>query len=159
MEVPAFDELPLMPGTDERHSWDVFGDKHEYGCLNFISPAHVLGAAQQEKRLADGRKAPTGLGVRVFVVGVSDQHPEVAGGQDEFHALVDAVRQQLQPSLLKVFQRPRERPEPTDVLGFRRQRLRCPRRGVNGFQPRLRCSTMTSVNIPPRTYHCADSRI
>lgn len=46
VEYPSFDQLPLMPGTDERHSWDVFGDNHEYGCLNFITPAHVLTAAR-----------------------------------------------------------------------------------------------------------------
>lgn len=46
-DAPAYDELPTLDGTDERHSWDVFGRDDEFGCLNFITPARTLAAVQE----------------------------------------------------------------------------------------------------------------
>jgi kynurenine formamidase len=34
---PSFEELPVLPGSDLRHAWDVFGDQDAVGTLNFLT--------------------------------------------------------------------------------------------------------------------------
>lgn len=46
MKYPLFSELPFVPGTNERHSWDAFGRDDEFGCLNFLDPRCVAEAAK-----------------------------------------------------------------------------------------------------------------
>ena len=36
-----FAELPVVPGTDERHAWDVWGRDDELGALNLVGPEQV----------------------------------------------------------------------------------------------------------------------
>jgi Putative cyclase len=36
-----FAELPVVPGTDERHAWDVWGREDELGALNLVGPEQV----------------------------------------------------------------------------------------------------------------------
>jgi len=44
---PAFERLPTLGDTGERHSWEVFGHGDELGCLNFITPEAVLAATRE----------------------------------------------------------------------------------------------------------------
>jgi hypothetical protein len=37
-EVPRYDQLPIFPGSNIRHSWDVFGWGDELGTLNLLTP-------------------------------------------------------------------------------------------------------------------------
>jgi len=37
----AFADLPFVPGTEERHAWDVRGRDDEIGTLNLIGPEQV----------------------------------------------------------------------------------------------------------------------
>jgi hypothetical protein len=37
----AFGDLPFVPGTEERHAWDVWGRDDEIGTLNFVGPEQV----------------------------------------------------------------------------------------------------------------------
>ncbi len=41
-KVPAYRDLPLVPDTDERHAWDVFGKDDNLGTINWLTPDHVL---------------------------------------------------------------------------------------------------------------------
>lgn len=43
--TPAFDELPLVANTGERHAWDVWGRDDELGSLNRVGPAEVRAAS------------------------------------------------------------------------------------------------------------------
>ena len=51
--IPRYSQLPIIEGTGERHSWDVFGRDDELGTLNFIRPETVVKAAHgvQEGRV------------------------------------------------------------------------------------------------------------
>jgi len=42
--LPAYEELPLLPGVAIPHSWDVFGRTDELGSLNLLDDATVLAA-------------------------------------------------------------------------------------------------------------------
>jgi len=42
--APSFDELPALPGSSERHAWDVWGRDDELGSVNFIDAAKVRAA-------------------------------------------------------------------------------------------------------------------
>jgi hypothetical protein len=42
--VPLFDELPTLPGGEERHAWDVWGRDDQLGAVNFIGSEHVRAA-------------------------------------------------------------------------------------------------------------------
>ena len=41
-KVPNYRDLPLVPDTDERHAWDVFGHDDNLGTINYLSQDHVL---------------------------------------------------------------------------------------------------------------------
>lgn len=43
--VPAYSELPTLPGEPERHAWDVWGRDDQLGAVNFIGPSQVAAAA------------------------------------------------------------------------------------------------------------------
>jgi Putative cyclase len=36
--IPAFGDLPALPGSEERHAWDVWGRGDQLGAVNFIGP-------------------------------------------------------------------------------------------------------------------------
>jgi hypothetical protein len=36
--IPDFDELPRLPGGEERYAWDVWGPDDQLGTVNFIGP-------------------------------------------------------------------------------------------------------------------------
>jgi hypothetical protein len=40
VRVP-FDQLPFVPGTTERHAWDVWGREDDIGSLNLVGPEQV----------------------------------------------------------------------------------------------------------------------
>jgi hypothetical protein len=42
--LPRFDALPALPGSGERHAWDVWGRDDELGTVNLIGPEQVLAA-------------------------------------------------------------------------------------------------------------------
>jgi len=44
--IPSFDELPVRKDAPAESSWGVFGDEDALGCLNFLTPAGVVDAAQ-----------------------------------------------------------------------------------------------------------------
>jgi kynurenine formamidase len=44
--IPSFDELPVRPDAPPESSWGVFGDNDPLGCLNFLTPARIVEAAQ-----------------------------------------------------------------------------------------------------------------
>ena len=41
-KVPLYRDLPLVPDTDERHAWDVFGKDDNLGTINYLTREHVL---------------------------------------------------------------------------------------------------------------------
>jgi len=43
--LPTFDELPIKPGSPPHSAWGVFGDDDGIGCLNFLTPAGIVEAA------------------------------------------------------------------------------------------------------------------
>jgi len=44
--IPKFDELPVQKGAPAESSWGVFGEDDGIGCLNFLTPAGIVEAAQ-----------------------------------------------------------------------------------------------------------------
>lgn len=46
-EIPAYDELPEIPGLGVRHAWDVFGRDDVLGSINLVTPERVAAAAAQ----------------------------------------------------------------------------------------------------------------
>ena len=42
--VPAFGDLPTLPGSEERHAWDVWGRGDQLGAVNFIGHAQSRSA-------------------------------------------------------------------------------------------------------------------
>src|SRR5579871_5741377 len=44
--VPKFDELPIESAAPAESSWGVFGNQYALGCLNFLTPAGIVEAAQ-----------------------------------------------------------------------------------------------------------------
>ena len=44
--IPAFDALPVLPGLDIRHAWDVFGRGDNLGTLNHLDDEAVLAATR-----------------------------------------------------------------------------------------------------------------
>ena len=42
---PRYADLPVLPGSDLRHAWDVFGDGDALGTLNFLTPERRCDAA------------------------------------------------------------------------------------------------------------------
>jgi hypothetical protein len=44
--LPSFDQLPVRKDAPAESSWGVFGDEDALGCLNFLTPAGVVDAAQ-----------------------------------------------------------------------------------------------------------------
>jgi kynurenine formamidase len=44
--IPSFDELPVGQDAPAESSWGVFGQDDALGCLNFLTPAGVVEAAQ-----------------------------------------------------------------------------------------------------------------
>jgi hypothetical protein len=47
MDLPRYDELPLLPGLDVRHAWDVFGEDDALGSVNLVTPKRVAAAAAE----------------------------------------------------------------------------------------------------------------
>ncbi|MSW86781.1 MAG: hypothetical protein F2826_08725, partial [Actinobacteria bacterium] len=45
--LPAYEDLPLLPGVGIPHSWDVFGRTDELGTLNLLDDATVLSAFRE----------------------------------------------------------------------------------------------------------------
>lgn len=43
--LPDYDDLPLLPGLDVRHAWDVWGRHDVLGSINLVTPARVARAA------------------------------------------------------------------------------------------------------------------
>lgn len=43
--LPDYDELPLIPGLDVRHAWDVFGRDDVLGSINLVTPERIARAA------------------------------------------------------------------------------------------------------------------
>src|SRR5450756_1445128 len=60
--VVPFDELPVLPGSGLRHSWDVHGAGDQLGTLNRLTPA-VVAAAAASVRTGErvGMSLPLGL--------------------------------------------------------------------------------------------------
>jgi kynurenine formamidase len=60
--VVPFDELPVLPGSGMRHSWDVHGPDDQLGTLNRLTPA-VVAAATASVRTGErvGVSLPLGL--------------------------------------------------------------------------------------------------
>jgi kynurenine formamidase len=48
--LPNFDQLPVKAGAPPESAWGVFGDDDELGCLNFLTPEHIVAAAKLVKR-------------------------------------------------------------------------------------------------------------
>lgn len=44
-ELPAFDDLPVIPELGLRHAWGVFGDDDRLGTVNLLTPERVRAAA------------------------------------------------------------------------------------------------------------------
>jgi hypothetical protein len=42
--MPAYDELPALPGGDVRHAWHVWGEHDRRGTMNRVTPRTVLAA-------------------------------------------------------------------------------------------------------------------
>src|SRR5262245_5340775 len=49
-KIPKFKHLPIRKGAPPESSWAVFGDKDEFGCLNFLTPRGIVDAAKLVKR-------------------------------------------------------------------------------------------------------------
>jgi kynurenine formamidase len=47
--LPLFDDLPVRKEAPPESSWGVFGDNDALGCLNFLTPAGIVEAAQLVK--------------------------------------------------------------------------------------------------------------
>jgi kynurenine formamidase len=47
LSIPAYANLPLLPGVGLPHSWDVFGPADELGTLNLLDDATVLEALRE----------------------------------------------------------------------------------------------------------------
>lgn len=47
MVLPAYDDLPLLPGVGIRHSWDVFSADDNLGTLNLLDDATVVSALRE----------------------------------------------------------------------------------------------------------------
>jgi kynurenine formamidase len=47
--IPSFDDLPVRKDAPPESSWGVFGDNDALGCLNFLTPAGIVDAAQLVK--------------------------------------------------------------------------------------------------------------
>src|SRR5918998_1980758 len=43
--LPAYDELPLLPGLDVRVAWGVYGDDDALGSINLATPERIARAA------------------------------------------------------------------------------------------------------------------
>jgi Putative cyclase len=43
--LPCFEDLPRLPGSEERHTWDVWGRGDELGAVNLIGPEQVRSAS------------------------------------------------------------------------------------------------------------------
>jgi hypothetical protein len=48
--LPAFEDLPTLPGSEERHAWDVWGRGDQLGTVNLIGPEQVRSAAAVVRR-------------------------------------------------------------------------------------------------------------
>ncbi len=56
--TPKFSELPVVPGTEERHAWDVWGREDNLGSLNRVGPEQIKAAA---RLVIDGEIIPLTL--------------------------------------------------------------------------------------------------
>src|SRR5215467_4673574 len=49
-KIPRFKQLPIKKGAPPESAWGVFGDKDEFGCLNFLTPKGIVDAAKLVKK-------------------------------------------------------------------------------------------------------------
>ena len=49
-KIPRFKQLPIRKDAPPESSWGVFGDKDEFGCLNFLTPQGIVDAAKLVKK-------------------------------------------------------------------------------------------------------------
>jgi Putative cyclase len=56
--TPKFSELPVVPGTEERHAWDVWGREDNLGSLNRVGREQIKAAA---RLVTDGEIIPLTL--------------------------------------------------------------------------------------------------
>lgn len=49
IDLPPYDDLPLLPGVGLPHSWDVFGSDDELGTLNLLDDATVVSALREPR--------------------------------------------------------------------------------------------------------------
>ncbi|MHB1928300.1 MAG: cyclase family protein [Acidimicrobiales bacterium] len=50
MDLPRYEELPVVPGAPARSSWGLWGDGDVFGCLNLLTPERVAEAARLVRR-------------------------------------------------------------------------------------------------------------
>ena len=48
--VPPYHELPVLPTTNERHAWDVWGRQDSLGSVNRLTPDRVLAGVSSSGR-------------------------------------------------------------------------------------------------------------
>jgi hypothetical protein len=48
--IPKFAQLPIKPEAPPQSSCGVFGDDDQLGCLNFLTPEGVIGAAAKVRK-------------------------------------------------------------------------------------------------------------
>ena len=73
--IPSYHNLPIIEGTDEHHSWDVFGRADQLGTLNFIRPDAVTKAARS---VTEGRVICLSLPLNL-------PHPALAHGRAPYN--------------------------------------------------------------------------
>src|SRR5262249_24639965 len=49
-KIPRFKQLPIKKGAPPESAWGVFGDKDEFGCLNFLPPRGMGEGESVEKK-------------------------------------------------------------------------------------------------------------
>jgi hypothetical protein len=72
--IPSYRNLPIIDGTDEHHSWDVFGREDQLGTLNFIGSEAVTRAARS---VSEGRVICLSLPLNL-------PHPALAHGREPY---------------------------------------------------------------------------
>ncbi|GAC1608912.1 MAG: cyclase family protein [Mycobacteriales bacterium] len=82
VQLPTYAELPLLPGLEIAHSWDVFGPDDELGTLNLLDDATVLAAL---------RAAVTGERVGLTLT-MSEIDPPLYGREPLRHTLLQMDR-------------------------------------------------------------------
>lgn len=50
VDLPKYEELPLLEGTNERHAWNIWGKDDQLGMVNLLTPERVLRATRLVKK-------------------------------------------------------------------------------------------------------------